>query len=507
MFIDAQTLADQTIIESDLVILGGGPAGITLARELTQQNCQVCLVEAGGLQFDAKSQRLYEGESAGIDYPLANSRLRFLGGSSNHWGGYCRPLSAIDFEQRDWVPYSGWPFGLEELLPYYEKASELVEVAPARFEDSAYWQETSGEPLLDFASQRLTAQYIQYSPPTHFGERYQSDLAQQANLRVLYNANVVNIDANTEGNTITHLSIRTLTGRKLKVKSKQFVLAAGGLENARLLLLSDNVMPAGLGNQNDLVGRFFMEHPHLQGFCEIVIADLKRLPKLYYERITAGSRTGSAAFIPTDSFLRQRQLLNATFQMGVAGKYQNNDPSSYTEAIKAESHLRMLQAAHHFLADKDAKNPGLWLGVGGSCEQVPNPDSRVSLSAQRDELGLKKIRLDWRLSEQDRRSVIEHIRSLALEFGALGIGRMVMNIEDDGRWPEQVTGGNHHMGTTRMHNNPKNGVVDEDSKIHGIDNLYVAGSSVFPTSGTAHPTLTVVALALRLADHLKKRLT
>lgn len=507
MFIDAQTITDQTIIESDLVILGGGPAGITLARELAQHNCQVCLVEAGGLQFEARSQSLYEGESAGIDYPLANSRLRFLGGSSNHWGGYCRPLSAIDFEQRDWVPYSGWPFGLDELLPYYQKASEVVEVAPARFEDSTYWQETSAEPLLDFASRRLTAQYIQYSPPTHFGERYQNDLAQQANLRVLYNANVVNIDANSAGNAITHVSVRTLTGRRLTVKSKQFVLAAGGLENARLLLLSDNIIPTGLGNQNDLVGRFFMEHPHLQGFCEIVIADLKRLPKIYYQRITAGSRTGSAAFIPTASFLHERHLLNATFQMGVAGKYLNNDPSSYTETNKAESHLRMLQAAHLFLANKDVKVPGLWMGVGGSCEQAPNPESRVSLSAQRDTLGLKKIRLDWRLSEQDRRSVVEHIRSLALEFGALGIGRMLMTIEDDGRWPEQVTGGNHHMGTTRMSNNPKSGVVDKDSKIHGIDNLYVAGSSVFPTSGTAHPTLTIVALALRLADHLKKRLT
>jgi len=130
----------------------------------------------------------------------------------------------------------------------------------------------------------------------------------------------------------------------------------------------------------------------------------------------------------------------------------------------------------------------------------------VTLSGERDRLGLPKIRLDWRLTEQDRRSLLQHINSLALEFGALGIGRMLLNVQDDGRWPEQVNGGSHHMGTTRMHDDPHHGVVDRNSKVHGMDNLYVAGSSVFPTSGVSNPTLTLVAMTLRLADHLKERL-
>jgi choline dehydrogenase-like flavoprotein len=149
---------------------------------------------------------------------------------------------------------------------------------------------------------------------------------------------------------------------------------------------------------------------------------------------------------------------------------------------------------------------GSRLGLGCACEQVPNPDSRVSLSSQRDALGLPQIKLDWRLTEQDRRSLVTHMHSLALEFGALGMGRMVLYVEDDGIWPAHVDGGSHHMGTTRMHDDPRHGVVDRNSKVHAIDNLYVAGSSVFPTCGSANPTLTIVALTLRLADHLRPRL-
>jgi choline dehydrogenase-like flavoprotein len=296
------------------------------------------------------------------------------------------------------------------------------------------------------------------------------------------------------------------------VKARNYVLATGGLENARLLLLSNKVMTAGLGNQNDLVGRFFMEHPHLSGFGEIVIADVKRLPRIYRERVRADGRTATAAFNASESFLRKQRLLNATFMMAVAATYLD-DSKPTTGMRSADAHIAMLKAAKHFLlANRKARQPqnpnqiGVWMGLGCSCEQIPNPASRVVLSEQRDALGLPRIRLNWRLTQQDRRSVVEHMRSLALEFGLHDLGRMMLNVEDDGRWPDRVGGGNHHMGTTRMSDNPKQGVVNRQQKIHGIENLYVAGSSVFPTSGAANPTLTIVAMTLRLADHLKARL-
>jgi len=511
MFTDARTLADQSRIDADLAIIGGGPAGITLARAFAGSATRVCLVESGGLELDPAVQALYEGENAGIDYPLAGNRLRFFGGSSNHWGGYCRPLDPIDFERRDWVPYSGWPFGIGELMPYYEPASVIVEIAPGRFDDKTYWDRVSGQTAPDPITGRMQLRYTHFSPPTHFGSRYGDELRQARNIQVLLNANVVDIASSEQGRAVTHLEIRTLTGLSHQVRARRYVLATGGLENARLLLLSNRSVPAGLGNQHDLVGRFFMEHPHLPAFGEIVVADLARLPHIYSRRVEADGRSGSAAFNPSEAFLRERRLLNATLMLGEAGFYHSHTVSDW---YKAPLHMDMLKAARPFLAGGrgpvDPEQPdllGRWLGLGCACEQVPNPDSRVTLARERDALGLPKIRLDWRLTEQDRRSVVEHMRSLAMEFGALGIGRMLLDVEDDGQWPADVIGGAHHMGTTRMHDDPRQGVVDRNCRVHGVANLYVAGSSVFTTSGAANPTLTLVALTLRLADHLRPQLS
>ena len=509
MFIDARSLPDLSRFEADVAIIGAGPAGISLARLFDDSPTRVCLIESGGVQPEAPTQALYDGESVGIAYPVIAHRLRFLGGSSNHWGGFCRPLDAIDFEQRDWVPHSGWPFGRETLLPYYERACDLVEITPPRFDDKAYWERVTGEPLPDSVTGRMQVRFVHFSPPTHFGERYGSELAASRNIDVLLNANVVNIAAVGEGRHVEHLQLQTLSGLRHRVSARVYVLATGGLENARMMLLSNDSMPAGLGNLHDLVGRFFMEHPHLSGFAELVVADILRLPGIYRTRVYADGRYATAAFNPSESFLRDRHLLNCTFMAGQAGDYHSNVAPNWE---RAGSHKAMLEAARHFLIDdrRAAILPstllGHWLGLGCACEQVPNPDSRVTLSAQRDALGLQKLRLDWRLTEQDRLSALEHMRSLVMEIGALDIGRVFNGGEYDDAWPEIVGGGSHHMGTTRMHDDPRQGVVDPNCKVHGVDNLFVAGSSVFPTGGASNPTLTLIALALRLGDHLKSLL-
>lgn len=507
-FVDARTLEDGARLQADLAIIGAGPAGITLARAFAGTGVSVCLVEAGGLEAESDSQALYQGESVGIDYPLAGSRLRFFGGSSNHWGGFTRPLDTIDFEARDWVPYSGWPFGKKELDTYYPGACEILEVAPGVFDDARYWQRETGQPMLEFATGRMRPQFVHFSPPTRFGQRYRADLESAPNIRVLLHANVTDIAAVESAKAISHLEIRTLNGLSHRLEAKIYVLATGGLENARTLLLSNKRMPSGLGNQHDLVGRFFMEHPHVGQPVQIVVADLARLPPLFRERVKVQGRNAKVAFNPSEAFLRERRLLNATFGVGVAGEYHASQPAK-SDPDTWSRHTDMLLAARPFLTDAegspDPGDPdylGVVLGVGCACEQTPNPESRVSLSGERDALGLNKILLDWRLTGEERHSLVEHAHSLALELGAQEMGRTWMILEDDGQWPKQVMGGSHHMGTTRMHQDPKQGVVDRNCRVHGIDNLYIAGSSVFPTSGSANPTLTIVALTLRLADQL-----
>ena len=161
MLTDARTLPDRTKLEADLAIIGGGAAGITLARAFAGSGVSVCLVESGGLEPDLEVQSLYQGENAGINYSPSATRLRFFGGSTNHWGGYCRPLDAIDFEQRDWVPFSGWPIAVDELAPYYTQATDIVEIGSGRFDDLDYWQQVTGERLPEFTTGRMRLQFVQ----------------------------------------------------------------------------------------------------------------------------------------------------------------------------------------------------------------------------------------------------------------------------------------------------------------------------------------------------------
>ena len=506
MLIDARELEDGSRIQADLAIIGAGPAGISLARAYAGAGRAVCLLESGGLSAEAQTQTLCQGESVGIAYPLTATRLRQFGGTSGHWGGYCRPLDAIDFEARDWVPLSGWPIDRTALDPYWEAASAAVEVAPARFDDPGYWVRATGEPLIDWPAGRVTTRFFQFSPPTRFGLRYRGELAASAHVRVLLHANVTQIAARPEARAVEHLAVRTLGGRRLRVQARRYVLAAGGIENARLLLLSNDRNPAGLGNQHDMVGRCFMEHPHLGGFADVAVADLRRLPRIYRERIRADGRDARVSYGPDPEHLRRARLLSASFTMSVIDELRAGGPSGAGVAPNT-----LLRAAFPFLTDEGAPPraaepafSGVRLGIGCACEQAPNPDSRVTLGAETDVLGLRRTRLDWRLTEQDRRSLVANIHALARELGAAGIGRMRPRLDDDGRWEERVSGGSHHMGTTRMSADPRRGVVDADCRVHGVANLYVAGSSVFATSGSANPTLNLLALAYRLADHLRR---
>ena len=518
MLIDARRLDDNSRIDADLAIIGAGPAGISLARRLANARTRICLIESGGLGPEAETQDLYQGETVGLSYPLSSSRLRYLGGSSGHWGGYCRPLDPIDFEQRDWIPLSGWPVDRETLAPYWKAASAAVEVGSPEYENEDYWSRATGEPMVDWRAGRFMTRFFQFSPPTRFGERYRSELERDANIQVLLHSNLIRIAAAPSGRMVDYLQLQTLSGRRHQVHAKRVVLAAGGIENARLLLLSNDVISTGLGNQHDMVGRCFMEHPHLGGFADIVIADPSRLPRIYRERVLIDGRTARVCYIPRADFLRRERLQSASFTMSVV---ETLGPGPRAETGPgAAGERQMLAAARTFLADSKTANSqqdaepnassqinglGVRMGIGCACEQAPNPDSRVTLSDETDALGLRRTRLDWRLTEQDRRSLLANIHALGRELGATGIGRMRPRLPDDGRWEPRVAGGSHHMGTTRMSDDPKRGVVDRHCRVHGIGNLYIAGSSLFPTSGSANPTLNILALAYRLADHLEQQ--
>lgn len=538
MLIDIRKLSENTLIESDICIIGAGAAGITIAREFINRAERVCLLESGGLDYEEISQSLYQGENIGTPYfPLKEARARYLGGSTNLWAGWSRPFDDIDFAERPWMPYSGWPLAKAELDPYYQRAQQSCALEPDK-NDFADWKDALK--AMDFSAFPLEEQiktYVwQIVPPTHsrFGEAYRAELERAANITTYLHANVTEIETNDPAAKVTGLRVASPEGKQFQVRAKVFILAVGGIENPRLLLASNQVQSNGLGNQHDLVGRFFMEHPYLKS-GEIEFAEP---PVLYTkENIKVGESYLGTALGLSEQVQQQEQILNfctrlvtivpdwveafnslkfklrgkkgifhEAFPTITEGQRHRGDRALVEDLSKVITNLDHIAArAYRKLFDKS-----FYTGQSNLCEfhligeQAPNPDSRVMLGRDKDRLGVNRVKLDWRLSDIDKYTIERSQQIIVDRLESSGLGKLKDEFDRDLAW-DSINGSYHHMGTTRMDVNPKQGVVDEHCRVHGIGNLYVAGSSVFPTSGLSNPTLTLMALAIRLADRLKER--
>jgi len=496
MIEDARSLADGDTLAADVCVVGAGAAGITLARELEDRDLSVLLLESGGVAYEQETQALYDGEEGGnVLRPrgryLASSRLRYLGGTTNHWAGWCRPLDAIDFEERPWVAHSGWPFGRDELVPFYFRALEVAGLAPAGEEKAA----DALPPLGDGRWFESTSFQVH---PRRFARVFRRELERSRRIRVVLHANAVGLRSDAGARRVEEVSVACLDGKRLRARARAYVLAAGGIENARLLLVSAEAAPGGLGNGRDLVGRFFMDHPHSR-FVAVALTE----PALARSFLPSPAEAQAAvpvvpALRPSDAAQRAHRLLNLvlTQPLPLASSAAGDSVAGGEVAWGIDRQGSGGEPAH--------------LVFQSRAEQAPNPESRVLLSPDTDALGVRRVRLEWRLQPEDGRSLRSAARLLGRELGARGLGRVRFKAGPPELAPghaesagsRRFRGGSHHMGTTRMHRDPGRGVVDADCRVHGLDNLFVAGSSVFPTGGASNPTLTVLALTLRLGRHL-----
>ncbi|WP_116138768.1 FAD-dependent oxidoreductase [Trinickia diaoshuihuensis] len=534
MFIDTRGIDEGREIETTVCVVGAGVAGITIALELDRCGIDTCLLESGGYRPDEDTRDLYRGENAGLPYAFADgSRSRYFGGSSNCWGGWCRPLDPWDFDKRDWVPGSGWPFGFDELAPYYARTHALLKLGPDNF-DPPFWEQAIGRHdvrRIPLVTGDLRDTIAQFSPPARFGKLYRGDLERSPHIRVFLHANVVHIDTDAAAHHVERVQVATLTGRRMSVTAKRFVLAAGGIENARLLLASNRVQAAGLGNAHDNVGRYFMDHPRIMsgsvrfapGWARNKLYDIK-----YHYQNAAVAAYGtpiSSQFAPTPAVLRREKLLNSRVWFFSVFYGEGSDGAQALIRCK-QALLRKEQPGWRLRDDLvtmlrhpiDTAGFGLTRAVQPRAlirdvklqaivEAQPNRESRVTLAEQRDRLGMPRVKVAWRLTELAQRTFDRTFELLAQELRTSAVAQVRLDPPLAGRaWPASLEGTWHHMGTTRMHESAREGVVDRDCKVFGIDNLFVAGSSVFPTVGANFPTITIAALALRLAGHLVKSL-
>ena len=490
-----------------------------MALQWTNSPVKVVLLEGGGFDLEPEMQDLYRGDIVGQPYyPLQSARLHYFGGTTNHWAGYCSTYDPIDFEVRDWVPHSGWPIKREELDQFYARAQGILDLGPYEYNAEDWVNRDKDLEPFPLDKSAVWPKMWQFSPPTRFGTKYRDAIVNARSVHLYTHANVCEIEANEGASAVDSLRVRTLQGKEYRVKARCYVLACCTIQNARLLLASNRRATAGLGNSHDLVGRYFMEHLEMPS-GELVLAKPESTKTKMYimdygvtkaraelslsaqaqkeHRILNGTASIEPGVIgetvkSTFQFLPP-QLIAATMAWEKGGKVGPPplvapSPSAESAAIKAPS---TAPRNFHLITRQ---------------EQAPNPNSRVTLSSEKDAMEMPRVVLDWQLTELDKHSIRTYYRILGREMGRSGVGRVQLRdwlLSDDHTWPSFLSGGWHHMGTTRMHRDPKQGVVDANCRVHGIGNLYVAGAAVYPTAGSANPTLTLVALSLRLSDHIR----
>lgn len=493
-FLDARTIAPGTEFSPDLAIVGGGPAGIALAMALADLPITIQLFESGGLAFEPDTQKLYFGSETGnINYlALDASRLRMLGGASNHWGGWTRPLDPDDFTKRDWLPFSGWPIAYEDLARYFPRAQQLIEAGPPLYD--ALKHDNRFGPEIVLGEGGVYPSWFQFSKtsggdtPTAFGTRYADALKRQRNLTVLLHANVMGVHLASNGAFVDYLDGGVFEGwKRFRVRPKHVVLAAGAIENARLLLASNDVMKRGIGNDTDMVGRFFADHAIPRDTATLVLFN-GQIPAYWKVTTDMQGVHARATFSPSEAFKSAHRVLGSL--------------------TTVENHVDLdgvARAAIEVTASAlgvDARHAKGW-SMGCGIELAPDPDRRLTLTNERDALGIPRLKLDMRMSDDDFAHYRATMKELGRQLLLSGAGMVRLNRRTRAEWLETMDWGNHHLGTTRMSTDPKKGVVDANLKVHGIANLFVAGSSTFPTYGSSNPTMNLVALTLRLADFLR----
>jgi choline dehydrogenase-like flavoprotein len=495
MLRDILDLPDGATIDADVAVVGSGIAGMEVAVSLARRGLSVALLESGRAAFDPAIQALNDIEFLGKPHrdldPDAGyhpylppelrgvSRVRQLGGTSNVWTGKWKLFQRWDFEGRPWLADSAWPIDLDELLPHYRAAARDygfgdLEREAERAGIAAFRREIAGAGL------KLTSFYWE-EEPTRTAMRFAEEIRSAPNLTVVTGATATAITLDEErAERVTGIACRSLEGRSLTARANSYVLATGALETARLLLASNDRRSAGIGNDHDLVGRFYSDHPkHHSGILRPGPLTRRYATELQY----APKPRFCVCFALADEVQRAGRLTEHVV---------------YLKPIYARRR-KWLPAALARRA-RDGNGTVAAYRVKFVTEQVPNRDSRATLSSERDALGVRKLRLDWRFTDQDRDSMAETLRQIETRFARAGLGRL-----DFGSAPpslENTTDAAHQMGTTRMAADPSGGVVDTDCRVFGTDNLYVASSAVFPTGPSYSPTFTILALARRLAEHL-----
>jgi choline dehydrogenase-like flavoprotein len=543
MIVDAAELPANSPLKAEVCIAGAGAVGISMALELADAGIDVLLLEAGGTDKTEESQEAYRGSVVddALHGPLEAFRWRKLGGTSGAWNGRCVPYDPIDFEERPWMQDSHWPIAYDDVAKYFPLANRYLEAGHADYSSLSTFGPNQPEMIEGFHGDAFSTDTMErFSAPTDLGWRYREKLAASSKIHVVLHAPLQEIGLDESGTTATSLLVRKPDGTTIPVEAQRIVLAAGGLETVRLLLANNKVQKNGIGNANDMVGRFYMAH--IAGtigsfapkgkifndyqrdydgvYCRRRLAlkpEAQRehhvggfIARLHHTRISDPSH-GSGVL----SALRLGRVMVPKQWRGRLIDEANTTAELVHHAWNVARDIQGIASfTRQMIFDRklaERKYPSVVVQPRGRrysldfhAEQEPNYSSVVRLAAEKDAFGMPRLEVDWHYTPMDLKTIEVSLKLFGEDAVASGAGAYDYDptsvLKEMTRYGAY---GGHHLGTVRMGTSPTRSVVDADCRVHGMTNLFVAGGSVFATSSQANPTLTIVALALRLADHLK----
>ncbi|TPG58937.1 GMC oxidoreductase [Hymenobacter nivis] len=515
MFADFNEEIAPEFFKADICIIGSGAAALAILTRLYATNRRVIVLEAGGEQITPENQLLYDVITPYHPFEGARTgRFRVFGGSTTRWGGQALPLDRLDFKQRGWVLHSGWPISYDAVATYYPEVDRFLNVEPVSYFANACAL-SNEEPLV--ADAHLELRFSKWSPTPNLRNQYREQISKSGNVMLVKNASVTNLQLTDDQKNVHSITIKNQANKTGRVHAKQVILACGGIENARLLLASNQQLAHGIGNAKDIVGRYLQDHPNAE-VGTLLPGRHKQQAYLNYFYVKK-TRILPRLFLSED-FLAKNRLLNVNAYV----QYQSaaDDAFSiakelYRKQARGELSLQeaklamrlvkrlpqLIETAKQYYFHRKVYTPQGIARVNVMMETPPSPDNRVCLSSELDSLGIPKAVIKWQVDPLVRQTLLACTGLVREYFGRAGLGELQLDdwLSRD-EWAAHIKDAKHHIGTTRMASNPAEGVVDENCRVHGVTNLYIAGSSVFPTSGHSNPTATLLALALRLADHL-----
>lgn len=497
-------------LDCDICIVGAGAAGITLARDLAGSKQRVVLLESGSLEPDNAIQALNGGSASGARrLPLDATRLRYFGGTTNHWTGIIAPLFDSDFERERIAGMPGWPIDAVELKRHYKSALETLDYPDLDITQTPWTSEDRCG--LSLATERIRQSLLYYSPTIRFGPHYRRDLASVDNVEVVLNATLTDISQSDDAARVEQVTATGFHGHSVTVRAQHFVLACGAIENARQLRLFHRRNPNSPFDPARRAGQYLMDHP--TAFCgRVRPTGSTSLAEIYSDFDFAGRRYRPVLSLPPAT-CKALDTANASAYLWPIYEERGRLQSireSFSGPSEDDERIALARAvdAQIPIADPNCRAPvddNRDLQIKAIVEQSPNAANQVQLGTARDALGLELPHIEWRTGDSEHRALLTLVKQLGAEFGRLGVARVRIDdwLLDGARaMNEEVEDYNHPVGCTRMSINSDDGVVDANCKVHGAENLYVSGGSVFATAGINNPTMTIVALAHRLAEHL-----